>query len=137
LVSFSDIRAFRLLAETTHVHFAENPISLLEAYADSGEDIDRAGGYAIQGLGGMLVNRIEGGKSLSKFPIHTHIPLLLNLLPLQISTMPSGFQVSCEILVSRLSPLDSYFLFAYSTGYAFFTFVSDLLENDELFTDEL
>jgi len=32
----------------------------LNAYADSGEGIDRAGGFAVQGLGGMLIRKIEG-----------------------------------------------------------------------------
>lgn len=30
------------------MHFSENPISLLEAYVDNGEGIDRAGGFAAQ-----------------------------------------------------------------------------------------
>jgi len=46
--------------DRTLVAFSDNPVNLLEAYADSGEGIDRAGGFAIQGLGGMLVRRIEG-----------------------------------------------------------------------------
>ncbi|KAG8807835.1 hypothetical protein FRC18_005346, partial [Serendipita sp. 400] len=32
----------------------------LKAYVDSGEGLDRAGGFAIQGLGGLLVGKIEG-----------------------------------------------------------------------------
>jgi len=42
------------------VTFSDNPVSLLDAYADSGEGIDRAGGFAVQGLGGMLIRGIEG-----------------------------------------------------------------------------
>jgi septum formation protein len=34
--------------ERTLVHFADNPTSLLEAYVESGEGLDRAGGFAIQ-----------------------------------------------------------------------------------------
>lgn len=30
------------------VTFSENPANLLEAYVDSGEGIDRAGGFAVQ-----------------------------------------------------------------------------------------
>ena len=30
------------------MHFAENSLEVLQAYADSGEGIDRAGGFAIQ-----------------------------------------------------------------------------------------
>ena len=52
----------RSLTEKTNVYFAEHDPSLLEAYADHGEGVDRAGGYAIQGRGGALVQRIEGGQ---------------------------------------------------------------------------
>ena len=61
------------------VYFADCPTYLLEAYADSGEGLDRAGGFAIQvcarlsssvtsnstfhsyqGLGGMLIRKVDG-----------------------------------------------------------------------------
>lgn len=38
----------RSIDERTTVYFADNPPHLLEAYADSGEGLDRAGGFAIQ-----------------------------------------------------------------------------------------
>ncbi|CDO75113.1 hypothetical protein BN946_scf185010.g38 [Trametes cinnabarina] len=50
----------RSIEERTKVYFAQNEPSLLEAYAENGEGRDRAGGFAIQGLGGMLVSKIEG-----------------------------------------------------------------------------
>lgn len=34
--------------ERAIVHFAENPVRILQAYVDSGEGLDRAGGFAIQ-----------------------------------------------------------------------------------------
>lgn len=34
--------------DRTIVTFSDNPVSLLEAYAESGEGIDRAGGFAVQ-----------------------------------------------------------------------------------------
>lgn len=34
--------------DRTIVTFSDNPASLLTAYADSGEGIDRAGGFAVQ-----------------------------------------------------------------------------------------
>jgi len=40
--------------------FFDNAPSLLNAYVDSGEGLDRAGGFAIQGLGGLLIRKIEG-----------------------------------------------------------------------------
>lgn len=36
------------MEERSVVHFSDNPISLLEAYVDNGEGIDRAGGFAAQ-----------------------------------------------------------------------------------------
>lgn len=48
------------LDERTLVHFADNPKELLEAYAESGEGIDRAGGFAVQGLGGLLIRKVDG-----------------------------------------------------------------------------
>ncbi len=35
----------------------------VRAYAESGEGLDKAGAYAVQGLGAMLVSRIEGSYS--------------------------------------------------------------------------
>ncbi|CAL1715884.1 unnamed protein product [Somion occarium] len=48
------------LDERTLVYFADNPRHLLEAYVESGEGVDRAGGFAVQGLGGMLVRKVDG-----------------------------------------------------------------------------
>lgn len=48
------------IEERTLVHFAENPKELLEAYVESGEGLDRAGGFAVQGLGGILIRKIDG-----------------------------------------------------------------------------
>ncbi|KAI9431109.1 Maf/Ham1 [Lactarius indigo] len=50
----------RSLEERSLVYFFDNPPSLLNAYVDSGEGLDRAGGFAIQGLGGLLIRKIEG-----------------------------------------------------------------------------
>lgn len=41
-------RTTRSIEERTLVYFADNPDHLLEAYADSAEGIDRAGGFAVQ-----------------------------------------------------------------------------------------
>jgi septum formation protein len=46
--------------ETTDVTFRLLSHELVEAYLESGEWEGRAGAYAIQGLGGRLVERIEG-----------------------------------------------------------------------------
>ena len=39
------------------------PESVLRAYANGGEGLDKAGGYAVQGQGGFLVERLEGSWS--------------------------------------------------------------------------
>ena len=48
------------LSEITKVSFADSSDELLKAYVDDGEGSDRAGGFAIQGKGGLLVKGIEG-----------------------------------------------------------------------------
>ncbi|WVQ83550.1 septum formation protein Maf [Cryptococcus sp. DSM 104549] len=40
--------------------FYDNTKQTIQAYVDSEEGIDRAGGFAVQGLGGILVESIEG-----------------------------------------------------------------------------
>ncbi|KAF8338587.1 Maf/Ham1 [Amanita rubescens] len=50
----------RSIEERTLVHFPDNPKHLIEAYVESQEGIDRAGGFAIQGLGSVLVGKIDG-----------------------------------------------------------------------------
>ena len=68
------------MEERTLVHFAENPRALLEAYADSGEGVDRAGGFAIQGAGGALVAKIDGDyNNVVGFPAASFLRFL-NLL---------------------------------------------------------
>jgi septum formation protein len=49
-----------LLHERTDVTFRVLSRDTVDAYLDSGEWEGRAGAYAIQGLGGRLVERIEG-----------------------------------------------------------------------------
>jgi septum formation protein len=46
--------------ERSLVYFSDNSRSLIEAYVENGEGIDRAGGFAVQGQGGLLVRKIEG-----------------------------------------------------------------------------
>lgn len=44
----------------TRVHFASWPDAVLTNYANCGEPLDKAGAYAIQGVGGFLVQSIQG-----------------------------------------------------------------------------
>jgi septum formation protein len=62
-----EVRAGSLVARTealsacsTRVHFPPLALSTVRAYVETGEPMDKAGGYGIQGLGGMLVSGIEG-----------------------------------------------------------------------------
>jgi septum formation protein len=47
-------------AELTRVHFAELTDREIDDYVASGEPMDKAGAYAIQGLASKFVDRIEG-----------------------------------------------------------------------------
>nr|XP_018264365.1 septum formation protein Maf [Kwoniella dejecticola CBS 10117]OBR86523.1 septum formation protein Maf [Kwoniella dejecticola CBS 10117] len=48
------------ISASTLVQFYDNSDETIRAYVDSGEGIDRAGGFAIQGLGGVLIEKIDG-----------------------------------------------------------------------------
>nr|WP_254216820.1 nucleoside triphosphate pyrophosphatase [Synechococcus sp. CCY 9618] len=50
----------RLAVVSTRVHFAALSASEIEAYVASGEPLACAGGFALEGRGGLLVERIEG-----------------------------------------------------------------------------
>lgn len=69
----------------TRVHFRRLEPKDIESYVKSGEPLDKAGGYAIQGLGSALVRKIEGDflnvvglplgallKGLKEFGVHVH-----------------------------------------------------------------
>lgn len=47
-------------ADTTAVEFRPADEALLRAYVATGEPLDKAGGYGIQGYGAALIERIEG-----------------------------------------------------------------------------
>jgi septum formation protein len=49
--------------ETTRVVFAPMSPAEIEAYAATGEPDDKAGAYAVQGIGGLFVERVEGSSS--------------------------------------------------------------------------
>ncbi|KIO09550.1 hypothetical protein M404DRAFT_131877 [Pisolithus tinctorius Marx 270] len=52
--------AVREFDERSLVYFADNPRHILEAYVENGEGADRAGGFAVQGLGALLIRKIDG-----------------------------------------------------------------------------
>jgi septum formation protein len=47
--------------ESTDVDMAELEHAVCEAYAETGESLDKAGAYGIQGLGSSLIKAIRGG----------------------------------------------------------------------------
>jgi len=49
-----------VIEEITRVHFAALTDQEIEEYIATGEPFDKAGAYAIQGVGGRYVTRIEG-----------------------------------------------------------------------------
>ena len=50
----------RVAEEITRVTFAPLSVEEIESYIQTGEPFDKAGAYAIQGIGGRYVTRIEG-----------------------------------------------------------------------------
>ncbi|KAG9089649.1 hypothetical protein FRC07_012282 [Ceratobasidium sp. 392] len=52
--------AVKSLDDRTTLTFYDSPLPVLEAYVDSGEGIDRAGGFALQQRGAHLIAKIEG-----------------------------------------------------------------------------
>lgn len=59
LIRLPDVER-REFVETTQVHFAAISEEEIVKYMASGEPFDKAGSYAIQGLGGRFIPRIEG-----------------------------------------------------------------------------
>jgi septum formation protein len=65
----------------SRVTFRDLPDALIDAYVASGEWRDRAGAYAVQGLGSMLTERIEGDLSnVIGLPVNLVLELLPDLL---------------------------------------------------------
>ena len=59
LIRLPDVER-REFVETTHVHFASVSSEEISNYLASGEPFDKAGSYAVQGLAGRFIPRIEG-----------------------------------------------------------------------------
>lgn len=69
------------MAEKTKVNFAWNPPEHLLAYANSGEGLDKAGAFSIQGPGSLFISSIEGDHSnVVGFPVHAFFRFLHDLL---------------------------------------------------------
>jgi septum formation protein len=74
----------RAATATTRVTFRPMDDATLDWYVASGEWVQRAGGYAIQGRGGALVERIEGDYlNVVGLPVGTLLDLWPGLLVLE------------------------------------------------------
>ena len=64
-VTVINTRSGRILrnVEKTRVHIVPMTEEEIDAYVATGEPLDKAGAYAIQGMGGMFVDRIDGSYS--------------------------------------------------------------------------
>ena len=66
-------------ASITRVGFVTIPDRLIEQYVDSGEPMDKAGGYGLQGLASVFISRIEGSPTgVIGFPLTMVGKLLLD-----------------------------------------------------------
>lgn len=66
--------------ETTVVHFAPIPDAELNAYVETAEPYDKAGGYAIQGRAARWCSGIEGCYyNIMGLPVHRAVQLLAQL----------------------------------------------------------
>jgi septum formation protein len=65
------------LVETSRVRFHSCPESVVRWYVATGEPMDKAGAYAVQGLGALLVAEVEGSwTNVVGLPVEKLAPLL-------------------------------------------------------------
>ena len=66
-------------ASITRVGFVTIPERIIERYVDSGEPMDKAGGYAMQGMASVFISRIEGSPTgVIGFPLTMVAKLLMD-----------------------------------------------------------
>jgi septum formation protein len=80
-------KEFKSFSVSTSVVMANWDLSILEAYAQSGEALDKAGSYAIQDRGGFLVESIQGSHSnVIGLPLKETVEALLSIQAISIRT---------------------------------------------------
>ena len=64
-ITVINTRSGRILrnVDKTRVHLVPMTEQEIDAYVETGEPLDKAGAYGIQGMGGMFVDRIDGSYS--------------------------------------------------------------------------
>jgi len=71
--------------ESSRVRFRSLPDPVIEAYVATGEPMDKAGAYAIQGKGALLVESVEGSwTNVVGLPIE-RVPTLLSAIGLDLT----------------------------------------------------
>jgi septum formation protein len=80
---------------TSDVTFAPLTASRIEWYVDTGEPLDKAGAYAVQGKGAVLVERVRGSTTnVVGLPLHAVMRLLRRAMPelgpLQLDGQPGA-----------------------------------------------
>jgi septum formation protein len=66
--------------ESPRVVFRELDAAIIDAYIDTGEPMDKAGAYGIQGYGATLVSRVEGDYfAVMGLPLHRTVSLIESL----------------------------------------------------------
>jgi septum formation protein len=90
LIDLAGNRAVEEVASTT-VRFADLTDAEIDAYVDSGEPLDVAGAFKMDGLGGPFVERIEGDPSTIiglSLPTLRHLLLRLDLTVMSLWRRP-------------------------------------------------
>lgn len=65
---------------TTRVHMACNSHDMLKGYIDTGEPMDKAGAYGIQGIGAFLVDEVQGSyTNVVGLPLRSVLDFLLEI----------------------------------------------------------
>ena len=76
-VSVAGAGTITSVCERAQVTFAELTSAEIDWYVESGEPLDKAGSYALQGLGAALVERVDGDPTtVIGLPLHATLRLL-------------------------------------------------------------